>query len=134
VPCFFHLIWLFYGSLLFAKGDLWTIIPSVDVSICASWEFQGWEIFWPLKASLLLMWNYSVVLWSSACYLLQRFKLNVNIWKRLWPNMKYVNFYVFSGSFCSNVPVNVYVIGGILLIFKCCMLILGKVSLRYLLN
>ena len=46
--------------------------------------------------------------------------------------MRSVNFKVSSGSFYINVPVNVYVIGRILLIFKCCMLTLGKVSLTYL--
>lgn len=42
--------------------------------------------------------------------------------------MQNVTFQVLSCSFCSTVPVNVRVIGGLLLIFKCCILILGKVS------
>jgi len=36
LPHLFHLICLLCGCLLFAIGDLWTIIPSVDVSVCAS--------------------------------------------------------------------------------------------------
>jgi hypothetical protein len=44
--------------------------------------------------------------------------------------MKSVTLQVFSGSFCSTVTVNVYVIGGLLWIVECCMLILGKVSLN----
>jgi hypothetical protein len=129
-PFLFSHICLLYWCLLFSKGDLLTINPSVDVYVCASWEFQGREIFWPLKASLLPVWNYSGVVWSPVYYLWQRFKLNVNIWKGLWPNARSATFQVFSSSFCSTVPVNVYVIWGLLQILECCMLILGKVLLN----